>query len=173
MEHPLHEADRRVASPRERRPQRLGSVVEPARMLPSIEHKLAVPNDDELEFWSDLDILFSEKPRLSLGVAQFALLFLSETALERYWEFQDQLPVLFHALFMHLDHRQAFVQEHSRHMLFQLLRSCLTGYDELPDRPVAAQGSFGTLTGDGFILKDKGADITFTGNTHAMLEGNQ
>ena len=41
------------------------------------------------------------------------------------------------------------------------------------DRPVAAQGSFGTLTGDGFILKDKGADITFTGNTHAMLEGNQ
>ena len=115
--------------------EELCSVVEPARMLPSIEHKLAPPSDDELELWSDLDILFSdEKPRLSLGVAQFALLFLSETALERYWEFYEQLPVLFHALFMHLDHRQPFVQQHARHMLFQLLRSCLTGYDELPDR---------------------------------------
>ncbi|KAI0372230.1 hypothetical protein BV20DRAFT_964348 [Pilatotrama ljubarskyi] len=114
--------------------EELCSVVEPARMLPSIEHKLAHPNDEDLELWSDLDILFSEKPRLSLGVAQFALLFLSETALERYWEFQDQLPVLFHALFMHLDHRQPFLQQRSRHMLFQLLRSCLTGYDELPDR---------------------------------------
>ncbi|KAI0667579.1 cell morphogenesis N-terminal-domain-containing protein [Trametes maxima] len=116
--------------------EELCSVVEPARMLPSIEHKLAIPNNEDLELWSDLDILFSEKPRLSLGVAQFALLFLSETALERYWEFQDQLPVLFHALFMHLDHRQPFVQQRSRHMLFQLLRSCLTGYDELPDRPM-------------------------------------
>ncbi|KAL7279899.1 hypothetical protein ACG7TL_006308 [Trametes sanguinea] len=114
--------------------EELCSVVEPARMLPSLEHKLAHPNDEDLELWSDLDILFSEKPRLSLGVAQFALLFLSETALERYWEFQDQLPVLFHALFMHLDHRQSFVQQRARHMLFQLLRSCLTGYDELPDR---------------------------------------
>ncbi|KAI0766408.1 cell morphogenesis N-terminal-domain-containing protein [Trametes elegans] len=114
--------------------EELCSVVEPARMLPSIEHKLAHPNNEDLELWSDLDILFSEKPRLSLGVAQFALLFLSETALERYWEFQDQLPVLFHALFMHLDHRQPFVAQRSRHMLFQLLRSYLTGYDELPDR---------------------------------------
>ncbi|TFK86780.1 hypothetical protein K466DRAFT_663499 [Polyporus arcularius HHB13444] len=114
--------------------EELCSVIEPARMLPSIEHKLAHPNDEDLELWSDLDILFSEKPRLSLGVAQFALLFLSETALERYWEFQDQLPILFHALFMHLDHRQPFVQRRSRHMLFQLLRACLTGYDELSDR---------------------------------------
>ena len=114
--------------------EELCSVVEPARMLPNLDHKLAPPNDEDLELWSDLDILFSEKPRLSLGVAQFALLFLSETALERYWEFQDQLPVLFHALFMHLDHRQQFVQQRSRHMLFQLLRSCLSGYDELPER---------------------------------------
>ncbi len=114
--------------------EELCSVVEPARMLPSIEHKLSPPSGDELELWSDLDILFSEKPRLSLGVAQFALLFLSETALERYWEFHEQIPILFHALFMHLDHRQPFVQQHCRHMLFQLLRSCLTGYDELPER---------------------------------------
>ena len=114
--------------------EELCSVVEPARMLPSIEHKLAPPSEEDLELWSDLDMLFSEKPRLSLGVAQFALLFLSETALERYWEFQDQLPILFHALFMHLDHRQPSVQYRCRHMLFQLLRSCLTGYDELSER---------------------------------------
>ncbi len=114
--------------------QELCSVIEPARMLPSLEHKLGMPDTEDLELWSDLDILFSEQPRLSLGVAQFSLLFLSECAMERYWELQDQLPILLQALFMHLDHRQPFVQQRCRHMLFQLLRSCLSGYDELTDR---------------------------------------
>lgn len=114
--------------------EELCSVIVPARMLPSIEHKLAIPNAEDIELWSDLDVLFSDQPRLSLGVAQFALLFLSEVAIERYWEFQAQLPVLVHALFMHLTHRYQFVQERSRHMLFQLLRSCISGYDEVLDR---------------------------------------
>ncbi|OBZ78148.1 Cell morphogenesis protein PAG1 [Grifola frondosa] len=114
--------------------EELCSIIEPVRMLPTIEHRLAHPDAEDIELWSDLDILFSEQPRLSLGVAQFALLFLSEVALERYWEFQQQLPNLLHALFMHVDHRQAFVQQRSRHMIFQVLRSCVSGYDELPDR---------------------------------------
>ncbi|MFC0409432.1 LPS export ABC transporter periplasmic protein LptC [Roseomonas elaeocarpi] len=41
------------------------------------------------------------------------------------------------------------------------------------DRPVAAQGSFGTITGDGFRIEDRGQDVFFTGNTHAMLEGSR
>jgi len=39
------------------------------------------------------------------------------------------------------------------------------------DRPIAAQGSFGTITGDGFRLRDRGAVVVFTGNARAVLEG--
>ncbi|GBE87331.1 hypothetical protein SCP_1100060 [Sparassis crispa] len=112
----------------------LCSLIEPARMLPNLEHKLAHPDAEDIELWSDLDVLFSEQPRLSLGVAQFSLLFLSEAAMERYWELHLHLPALLHALFMHLDHRSEYIRERSRHMLFQLLRSCMSGYDEIPDR---------------------------------------
>ncbi|KAI0795448.1 cell morphogenesis N-terminal-domain-containing protein [Abortiporus biennis] len=121
--------------------EELCGVIEPARMLPSVEHKLALPDAEDLELWSDLDILFSEQPRLPLGMAQFSMLFLTETALERYWELQEQIPVLLHAVFMHMDHRQPFVRERSLHMLFQILRLCIPGYDELaelsmyPSRP--------------------------------------
>ncbi|MFT8242611.1 LPS export ABC transporter periplasmic protein LptC [Roseomonas sp. BN140053] len=41
------------------------------------------------------------------------------------------------------------------------------------DRPVAAQGPFGTLTADGFRLENSGQVVFFTGNTHAMLEGSR
>ena len=112
----------------------LCSVIEPARMLPTIEHKLAFPDALDMELWSDLDALFAEQPRLSLGSAQFAWLFLADVALQRYWELKPQLPVLLHALFTHLDHRVLFVRQRAQRMLFQLLRSWVPGYDELPDR---------------------------------------
>lgn len=41
------------------------------------------------------------------------------------------------------------------------------------DRPVQAQGSFGTIAGDGFRLRDRGAVIVFTGNARAVLEGGR
>jgi lipopolysaccharide export system protein LptC len=41
------------------------------------------------------------------------------------------------------------------------------------DAPVAAQGSFGTLTSDGFRLIDRGAVVIFTGRAHAVLEGKR
>lgn len=41
------------------------------------------------------------------------------------------------------------------------------------DDPVAAQGSFGTLTSDGFRLIDRGAVVIFTGKAHAVLEGRR
>ncbi|SHI83655.1 lipopolysaccharide export system protein LptC [Roseomonas rosea] len=41
------------------------------------------------------------------------------------------------------------------------------------DRPIAAQGTFGTITGDGFRLRDRGTVVVFTGNARAVLEGGQ
>ena len=41
------------------------------------------------------------------------------------------------------------------------------------DKPVAAQGPFGTLVSEGFRLYEKGAVVIFTGQSRAMLEGRQ
>lgn len=41
------------------------------------------------------------------------------------------------------------------------------------DAPVAAQGPFGTLTSEGFRLRDRGQVVIFTGNARAVLEGRQ
>lgn len=114
--------------------QDLCSVIEPARMLPNLEHKLAVPSADDVELWSDLDALFAEQPRLSLGAAQFAFLFLSNVAFEHPAELQTQIPVLLHVIFAHIDHKMLFVRQQARKILFQLLRSWTSRYEELPDR---------------------------------------
>ncbi|KAJ6497024.1 cell morphogenesis N-terminal-domain-containing protein [Mycena vitilis] len=115
--------------------EELCSVIEPARMLPTIDHKLAFPDADDMELWADLDALFaSNEPKMALGSAQFAWLFLADVALQRYWELKPQLPILLHALFAHLDHRLPFVRTRAQRMLFQILRSWAPGYDELPDR---------------------------------------
>jgi lipopolysaccharide export system protein LptC len=39
------------------------------------------------------------------------------------------------------------------------------------DRPVAAQGPFGTLTSEGFRLTERGQVVVFTGRSRAVLEG--
>lgn len=39
------------------------------------------------------------------------------------------------------------------------------------DSPVAAQGPFGTLTAQGFRLRDRGQVVVFTGRSRVMLEG--
>jgi lipopolysaccharide export system protein LptC len=41
------------------------------------------------------------------------------------------------------------------------------------DAPVAAQGPFGTLTAEGFRLRDRGQVVVFTGNSRVVLEGTQ
>src|SRR4051812_32417629 len=41
------------------------------------------------------------------------------------------------------------------------------------DTPVAAQGGFGTLTAEGFRIRDGGAVVIFTGRAHAVLEGGR
>ncbi|KAI0032600.1 cell morphogenesis N-terminal-domain-containing protein [Vararia minispora EC-137] len=112
----------------------LCGVIEPARMLPALDHKLKFPDPEDAEFWSDLDVLFNEQPHQQLGAGQFALLFLRDVALDRIWEFQDHLPTLLHGIFTHLDHRLLFVREASQRLLSQVLRAWIPGYDELPDR---------------------------------------
>ncbi|KAJ3881502.1 cell morphogenesis N-terminal-domain-containing protein [Lentinula edodes] len=114
--------------------EELCSLIEPVRMLPTLEHKLAFPDAVDMELWSDLDALFVDgRPRLSLGAAQFAWLFLADVALPRYWELREQLPSLLHALFTHIDNRTSFVRLRARYMLFQLLRAWAPGYDEIPE----------------------------------------
>ena len=84
----------------------LCSVIEPpARMLPSIGHKLAFPAQPDIDLWSELDAIFSEQPRQVLDTGQFALLLLANVTIERSWDFQDELPTLLYATFTHLDHR--------------------------------------------------------------------
>lgn len=114
--------------------EELCSVIEPIHMLPAIEHKLTFPQELDMRLWEDLDALFGEQPRLSLGSAQFAWLFLSDVTLQRNWEMLEQLPTLLHAVFTHIDHRLPFVRQRAHSMLFQLLRSWSPGYDELSDR---------------------------------------
>ena len=41
------------------------------------------------------------------------------------------------------------------------------------DRPVAAQGPFGTLVSEGFRLAERGQVVVFTGRARAVLEGGQ
>ncbi|KAG5637178.1 hypothetical protein H0H81_005477 [Sphagnurus paluster] len=114
--------------------QELCSVIEPARMLPTIEHKLTFPDARDMELWEELDALFTGEPRLSLGSAQFAWLFLTDVAMQRSWELKEELPTLLHALFTHLDHRAPFVRQRAHRMLFQCLRSWVPGYDEVVER---------------------------------------
>lgn len=112
----------------------LCQLLDPSRMLPSYDHKVTIPDAEEIEEWSDLDVLFSEQPKLTLAQTQFVLLFLCETTMERSWPLDKWLPALLTALFLHLTHKQSFIQEQCQKMLFQLLRSCLPTYDELSDR---------------------------------------
>ncbi len=41
------------------------------------------------------------------------------------------------------------------------------------DVPVAAQGPFGTLTAEGFRLRDRGQVVVFTGRSRVVLEGSE
>lgn len=115
----------------------LCSVIEPARMLPAIDHKLHFPNEEDIDLWSNLNDLFSDEPRLVLGSAQYAWLFLSDVTLQRCWDCNVHLPVLLHSLFTHIDHRSEFVRQRARRMLFQILRAWTPGYSELADRSIA------------------------------------
>jgi hypothetical protein len=134
----------------------LCGVIEPARILPNVEHRLTFPDAGDADLWSSLDVLFGDEQRLLLGTGQFALLFLSDVALERPWENSEPLPTLLHAIFTHLDYRHPHVQQRARHMLIQVLRAWMPAYEELDldvTFPIAGlQSELTALEGD---LADK------------------
>lgn len=129
--------------------EELSEVIEPAQMLPTMDHKFTLPDAEETDLWSDLDALFAEQPRCVLGAGQFALLFLADVAPSRAWERKKQLPNLLHGIFTHIGHRNPYVREQARKMLFQVLRSWLAGYDDLSDRTrFTSQQSLKSALGD-------------------------
>lgn len=112
----------------------IAGCIHPTRMIPVYDHKVRQLDAEEIEEWSDFDILFSGQPRIGLTQSQFALLFLSDATLDRHWDLDQHIGSLLHALFVHLDDSQSLLQRRSRHMLLQLLRCCLAGFDEILDR---------------------------------------
>ncbi|KAF9226296.1 hypothetical protein BS17DRAFT_777012 [Gyrodon lividus] len=115
--------------------QELCSICGPERMLPSFEHRLEQPTPEELELWSDLDVLFADdQPRHLLGSAQYAMVYIGSVALERMWTHHEQIPVILSAVLSHLDHRVSMLRVAARRMLFQLMRSCVPRYSSSADK---------------------------------------
>ncbi|KZT70488.1 hypothetical protein DAEQUDRAFT_764653 [Daedalea quercina L-15889] len=112
----------------------ISGCVHPTRMIPVYDHKVRPLAAEEIEEWSDFDILFSGQPRLNLTQSQFALLFLSDATLDRHWDLEQHICPLLHALFVHIDDAQPLLQRRCRHMLIQLLRCCIPGFDDVADR---------------------------------------
>ncbi|KAF4581676.1 Cell morphoproteinsis protein PAG1 [Pleurotus pulmonarius] len=145
----------------------LCSIIEPARMLPTLDHKLKFPDAVDMELWSDLDTLFAGKPRVTLSSAQYAWLFLADVAFQRQWDFKSELPSILHSIFIHLDYHHSFVRAQARRMLFQLLRSWIPGYDELLNRN--DHPSCSTLKAMAAELEEEG-DSLFWRSDEAVLD---
>lgn len=115
--------------------EELCSICEPARMLPTLDHRLKQLTPEELELWSDLDVLFADdQPRYFLGSAQYAMVFIGSVALERLWTYYKEIPAILLAILSHIDHRAPILRATARRMLFQLMRSCISGYSSTTDK---------------------------------------
>ena len=115
--------------------QELCSVCGPERMLPTFEHRLEQPAPEELELWSDLDVLFADdQPRQLLGSAQYAMVYIGSVSLERMWTHHEQIPVILSAVLSHLDHRVSMLRSAARRMLFHLMRACVPRYPSATDK---------------------------------------
>ncbi|KAH7882439.1 cell morphogenesis N-terminal-domain-containing protein [Phlebopus sp. FC_14] len=115
--------------------EELCSICGPERMLPSLDHRLQHLTPQELELWSDLDVLFADdQPRYFLGSAQYAMVFIGSVALERLWTYHEQIPVILQAVLSHIDHRVSMLRNAARRMLVQLMRSCIPRYSAHADK---------------------------------------
>ena len=115
--------------------QELCSVCRPERMLPTFEHRLEQPTPEELELWSDLDVLFADdQPRQLLGSAQYAMVYIGSVSLERMWTNYEQIPVILSAVLSHLDHRISMLRSTARRMLFHLMRACVPRYPSATEK---------------------------------------
>lgn len=115
--------------------QELCSICGPERILPTFEHRLEQPTPEELELWSDLDVLFADdQPRQLLGPAQYAMVYIGSISLERMWTNHEQIPIILSAVLSHLDHRVLILRSAARRMLFQLTRACVPRYPSATDK---------------------------------------
>lgn len=118
----------------------LCNLIEPESMLPVQERNPSLPNLHDAAFIAELESVFTPpneaRDRHPLGTGQLALLFMGDIALERAWEVGNQLPVLLHTIFAHLDHQSAYVQSQAKNLLFQTLRSLTPGFEDSPIKPL-------------------------------------
>lgn len=139
--------------------QELCSVCGPERMLPTYEHRLEQPAPEELELWSDLDVMFADdQPRQLLGSAQYAMVYIGSISLERMWTNHEQLPIILSAVLFHLDHRLPMMRSAARRMLFQLMRTCVPRYPSATEK--AGQPTRASLLSIVAIMEDQ-ADSLF------------
>lgn len=115
--------------------QELCSICGPERMLPTFEHRLEQPTPEELELWTDLDVLFADdQPRQLLGSAQYAMVYIGSVSVERMWTHHEHIPIILSAILCHLDHRASMLRSAARRMLFHLMRACVPRYPLATDK---------------------------------------
>ncbi|KIJ63137.1 hypothetical protein HYDPIDRAFT_113710 [Hydnomerulius pinastri MD-312] len=143
--------------------EELCSICGPERMLPTFEHRLEQPSPEELELWSDLDVLFADDhPRHLLGSAQYAMVYIGSVALERLWTYHEQIPIILHAVLSHLDHRVSMLRVTARRMLFQVMRSCIPRYASSADK--AGYPTRASLLSAVTALEEQGDSLFWTEN---------
>ncbi|MBW8270587.1 LPS export ABC transporter periplasmic protein LptC [Caldovatus aquaticus] len=120
----------------------------------TVTAELAVQNGDE-------DVLTLEAPRADILLEDGAWLLL-EARQGRYSKERGRLDLDGQVTLYH-DNGTMLTTEHAA---IALAEGAAQG-----DAPVAAQGPFGTLVGEGFRLRDRGAVVEVTGRSRAVLEG--
>lgn len=106
----------------------LCSLITPSTM--SIQ-KVSIPKRPRSHLYTaDLETLLPlSESRKQLSIAQLALLFLGDVALDPAWEISHQLPIFLHAMFLQADHKSSSVEQEIHHLLLQTLRTCTAVYD--------------------------------------------
>ncbi|CAE6486332.1 unnamed protein product [Rhizoctonia solani] len=107
----------------------LCTLISPATM--SIQ-KANMPSRPRSHLYTaDLSTLLPlSESRKQLSVAQLALLFLGDVALDPTWDISYQLPIFLHAIFLQTDHKSASVEQEIHHLLLQTLRTCTAAYED-------------------------------------------
>ncbi|QRV82182.1 cell morphogenesis protein PAG1 [Ceratobasidium sp. AG-Ba] len=106
----------------------LCTLISPATM--SIQ-KVNIPKRPRSNLYTaNLEALLPlSESRKQLSVAQLALLFLGDVALDSAWDISFQLPIFLHAMFLQSDHKSSSVAQEIHHLLLQTLRTCTAVYD--------------------------------------------
>ncbi|KAH7105208.1 cell morphogenesis N-terminal-domain-containing protein [Auriculariales sp. MPI-PUGE-AT-0066] len=134
--------------------QDLCGFIGPRSMLPPPENIVIPP--------SNLDTMFPRSSsRSGLARGQVAFVLLSDLAIDRAWDLSDTLPIILHVLFIHLDHRSAYIRDHALRLLLHSVRSWLPAYDEGAESNVYTDDAYSRIEG----LQDTSTEI-FKASSH-------